>query len=774
MQNPQYIQVAIDVPLLQSFTYKAPDNLFDGDINIDGKSTAKHSQSSPLTQVSQLSQLPPIGSWVYVPFGKQKIKLALVVGHNQNDAFAKIAPEKILPWQSVVADEPMPVDWVDLVKFASIHYHYPLGQVIAQAFPLVVRKKIGQELPTTKIIPTWVTLAIDPTEIKNQTNFNRQKNSQKLLSLFIENQNLHWQQLKEDFPQLLTTAKNWLNAGYLNILEGSKNHPHASITHKLNDSQQKIVDNIWGQYQKEKKYAVHLIQGVTGSGKTEIYFSLAQKALEIPDKQVMILMPEIALTPQMITRVLMRFPQFSEKEIAILHSSIAEGARRKAFNNTSKGIAKIIIGTRLAIFTPLKNPGIIIVDEEHDSSYKQSETAFSYSGRDLAIYRANKYNIPIILGSATPSLESYHSAISGRYNLHTINNRAVIGSTLPQINTIDLRGIKLINGLSEESLNIIKQTLDKNEQILIFLNRRGYAPIIFCQACGWMAGCESCSANLTLHRADNCLRCHHCGYSAKIPHNCPQCGNPDIEMRGIGTQKLEEFFVSNFPKTKIMRIDRDSSKSYKTFSEQQKQIAEGKVDLIIGTQMMAKGHDFPKLSTVIVLNADFGLFAGDFRGIERTFSLLTQVSGRAGRHFHGGKVFIQTACPEHKMYQYLKTHDFQGFAENELSQREQVPAPPFCYQALLRVEATSLNLAISWLKINRKEFIKACPKEVTVYDAIPMRLSRKADWERLQMLIESRHRPILHKFLTTLSEHLYSQKPEKDIKWWLDISPLEI
>lgn len=745
-----YFQVAIDVPLMRTFTYKFSDDLF--------------------TQVDNNSKkVPAIGDWVYVPFGKQKNKLGLLVGNDQNSAFVKLAPEKILPLHCVVQAEIMPLEWLELIRFASEHYHYPLGQVVAQAYPMVIRKKIGVELKAKIIKPKWLKLNVSCELIKTSENFNRKKNFQKLLHLFSKNNLQHWDEISETYPNLLSTVKEWQKLNWL-IEE------IAAVTAKvkiLTTEQNNIVENIWNEYLKNPKFTIHLIQGITGSGKTEIYFSLAQKVLA-SGKQVLILMPEIALTPQMNYRIAERFPQYAQNEIAILHSSVAEGERQRAFVSAMRGQAKIIVGTRLAIFTPIKNLGLIVVDEEHDASYKQHDTAFSYSGRDLAIYRASKINIPIVLGSATPSLESYNAALQNRYQLHIIDNRAVDGSSLPQIKCINIRGVKLDNGIAPESLEIIKTALQNQEQILIFLNRRGYSPTVFCQSCGWLAGCESCSANLVLHRVDNCLRCHHCGYREPIINRCPQCGNPDIEMRGFGTQKLEEIMRGIFPKVNIMRIDRDASGSYKTFTEQQKQIAEGKVDLIIGTQMMAKGHDFPKLTTVLVLGADLGLFASDYRGPERMFALLMQVAGRAGRHHKAGKVYVQTAWIEHPLFAYLISHDYRGFAENELKTRAQVPVPPFCFQALLRVEAVNLNLAMDWLKEHRKIFATYCPREVTIYDAIPMRLSRKANWERIQMLVESPARPILHKFLKSLSEYLYTIPQSSEIKWWLDISPLEV
>jgi len=743
----RYIQVAIDVPLMQTFTYKSPNGFSDS------------------------NKLPPIGSWVYVPFGRQKLKLALVIGQNQKDNFAKISPNKILPWHSQIPQEHLPKDWIELIKFASKYYHYPIGQVVAHAYPMVIRKKIGLELPKGKIYPSWIKLATDIDEKKMNINLTRKKNIKKLLELFKQKEPIHWQEIKEEYPQLKKTVIELFKQGWL--VEEISNKRTQDLAIKLNHQQQKIINDIWQQYCAQPKFLVHLIQGITGSGKTEIYFELCEKVLN-QHKQVLILMPEISLTPQLINRILLRFPKLQAEEIAVLHSSIAEGARQRAFKAASFGEAKIIIGTRLAIFTPMKNLGLIVIDEEHDISYKQFDSAFSYSARDLAIYRAKLLNLPIIIGSATPSLESYNHALSNQYRLHQLDSRALSGSKLPTIECINIRGKKLINGISHEGWDLIKKTLENNEQILIFLNRRGYAPIIFCQACGWLAGCESCSTNLVLHRASDSLRCHHCGYYDVIPANCPICGNPDIEMRGIGTQKLEETISLEFPKARIIRIDRDASSSYKKYLEQHQKIISGSVDIIIGTQMMAKGHDFPNLTTVLVLSADMSLFTGEFRASERLFSLLTQVAGRAGRRLNPGRVYIQTACADNPIFKHLINHDYPGFAKDELEQRSKVPVPPFNFQAILKVESKSFKLGVNWLKQHRLEFMKFCPKTVMAYDIVPMRISRKANWDRVQMLIESNNRGHLHHFLKSIVEYLYCLAPSKDIKWWLDVSPLEI
>lgn len=754
-----YVQVALEVPLNQTFTYATPPT------------------KAP----------PPIGAWVMVPFGGGSVKSfsltqnphsksgrllpALVVGHRNQPP---LGIKRIRTWKEIVPLPPMPSDWMALLKFAADFYHYPLGLAASAAFPLALRSQVDHKkhpaLQKPKVV--WLTFQAQEAEVRATPNFNRKTSWHKLLMLVASTPQIHLPTTINAHPHLMNAIKDWQARAWLTPSDPTtipEKLPQAIESHVLNEEQSCVVNRIFPET-TSSGFSVHVLQGITGSGKTEVYFSLIEKVRR-QHQQVLLLMPEISLTPQMHSRLLKRFPQES---IVMLHSSLAGGARQKALMAAMRGEATIVVGTRLSVFAPLKSLGLIIVDEEHDASFKQSEQAFSYSARDLAVYRAKQWACPIILGSATPSLETYHYAMQGRYQLHVLTRRAVQGALPPVIECVNTKGVKLIEGFAPLSLSVIEQALSAREQVLVFLNRRGYAPALFCEACGWLAGCPACSANLILHRADQCLRCHHCAHHEPIPKACPFCGNADILMKGYGTQKLEELLRSRFPNSPLQRIDRDASGSFQAFSDQQRAIAEGQVHLIIGTQMMAKGHDFPLLTTVIILGADNVLFANDYRGAERLYSLLTQVAGRAGRHQKPGRVLVQTGFSDHPLFASLMAHDFPTFAQGQLKERLQQGVPPFAHQALLRVESSSLKIASEWMNAHRPIFSTYAPSQVMLYDAVPMKLARKAGWERMQMLIESPERPPLHAFLKSLTDYLYTLPPHHHLKWWLDVSPLEI
>lgn len=747
-----FVQVAVDVPLQQLFSYANPPHV------------------SP----------PQVGDWVMVSFGGRKgatsrsptahrsgneprLIPALVM---ENASAAPHGVKNIKRWSSIVSAPTMPADWLALIRFAAQFYHYPIGQVASMAYPLALRSDSRQALKPLKqaLSALWQGVATVES-IRAVPTFKRSKHWQALLAVTASMPIVTLPSLQASHPALIPAFKDWITRGWWVPYTPSRTPPTPLLP-----SQAQIVDAIMPEPPRSIAPAIHLLQGITGSGKTEVYFALMERIIA-KGQQVLLLMPEIALTPQMHDRLTQRFP---EESIAVLHSGLAQNARHHALLRVQKGEANIVVGTRLAVFAPLLSLGLIVVDEEHDASFKQSEQAFSYSARDLAILRAKHWACPIVLGSATPSLESYHHALQGRYILHCLSQRAVAGSKPPQIECVSIRGKKLVQGFAEESLQAIDHALGAGEQVLVFLNRRGYATTLLCEACGWLAGCESCSANLVLHSADALIRCHHCGYSEPIPPACPNCGNADILMRGYGTQKIETFLSAQYPNAAIQRIDRDASGSYRLFSEQQRAIVEGRVNLIVGTQMMAKGHDFANLTTVVILGADAVLFASDFRGAERLFSLLTQVAGRAGRRHKPGRVLVQTAWQDHPLFAPLIAHDYSAFATQQLAERQSQRLPPFSFQALLRVESTSLKAAMEWMRAHRAIFAPFADRTVTLYDAVPTRLARKAGWERMQMLMESESRPALHAFLTSLTGYLYTLPPSDSLKWWLDISPLEI
>ncbi len=512
-------------------------------------------------------------------------------------------------------------------------------------------------------------------------------------------------------------------------------------------------------------FRAFLLHGVTGSGKTEIYLHLIARALE-GGRQALVLVPEISLTPQLEATFRRAFPQ---TPIAVLHSAMQDVRRTGAWLQAAAGDAGIVLGTRLAVLTPLPRLGIVIVDEEHDASFKQQE-GLRYSGRDAAIYRAKLAGCPVVLGSATPSLESWQNARHGRYEYLALPERAVPGATLPAVRIIDLRREPAEQGLAPSLVRAIEERLARGEQSLVFINRRGYAPVLACEACGWHSGCKRCSAALVVHAADRRMRCHHCGAEEAIPAKCPTCGNVDLKPLGRGTQRIEETLALRFPAARIVRVDRDVARKRAELTRSLDEVRRGEGDILVGTQLLAKGHDFPALTLVGVLNADTALLSTDYRSAERLFSVLSQVAGRAGRHARAGEVLIQTRYPEHPLYRALARHAFTEFADSQLEERRTAGFPPFVFEAALRAEAKTLQGAMQFLR--DAAALVAAPEEVRVYDPVAHVITRRAGLERAQLLLQSASRPALQAFLAQWSERIAETAP-RSVRWHLDVDPIE-
>ena len=542
------------------------------------------------------------------------------------------------------------------------------------------------------------------------------------------------------------------------------------------------------QIQSCDGHAVFLLHGITGSGKTEVYFRWLEGLLaRDPAAQALVLVPEIALTPQFAQRIRERFPMLP---LAILHSDMPDAERAAHWLAAAEGRARIVLGTRLAVLVPLPALVAVVVDEEHDASFKQQEGA-RYSARDLAIALAARRGLPIVLGSATPSLESWHAARRGRYRLVSLRERAS-GASLPLVQRMALRGARVQHGLTDPAIAAINETVARGEQALIFLNRRGYAPVLNCGACGWLSRCDQCDAYRVMHRVGASvtaasppqryrLVCHHCGADQPVPRACPECGNVDLAGLGRGTQRLEEGLQSLFPGARIGRLDRDVARRRGAAQKMLDAAHAGEVDLLVGTQMLAKGHDFRRLTLVVVVDADAALFAADFRAPERLFATLMQVAGRAGRHHAASRVLIQTRFPEHPVFVALAAHDFDRFAADQLTEREQASLPPFVHQALLTVQARSADDTIAFLADARKRLLLAdtdppIPDTVlaalTVCDPVPMPLAQMRGLARAQMLIESPSRPALHAALGPWLAALREQR--HPARWQLVVDPLEI
>ena len=508
-----------------------------------------------------------------------------------------------------------------------------------------------------------------------------------------------------------------------------------------------------------------LLHGITGSGKTEVYLRLIAEVVA-RGGQALALVPEIGLTPQLEARFRHAFP---DARIAVLHSALEDTARTHAWLDAARGDAQIVLGTRLAVLTPMPKLALVVVDEEHDASFKQQE-GLRYSGRDVAIFKAKLAGCPVVLGTATPSLETWHNTRAGRYELITLPERAVPGARLPTVRTVDLRTEHVEHGLAKTVIEAIRARLARAEQSLVFINRRGYAPVLSCEACGWAAGCSRCSARLVLHATDRRLRCHHCGAEAPIPRACPTCGNVDLKPLGRGTQRIEETLAGIFPEARVLRIDRDSSRKRGELARTLEGIGRGEGDILVGTQLLAKGHDFPKLTLVCVLNADSALLSTDYRSAERLFATLAQVGGRSGRREQPGDVLVQTRFPSHPMYQALMRHDYAGFAAAQLAEREDAGFPPFVFEAALRAEATTLAVTMAFLKAAAQ--LVAAPEGVRIYDPVPHVITRRAGYERAQLIVQSPSRPALQGFLAEWNAALPATAPG-GLRWHLDVDPIE-
>jgi primosomal protein N' (replication factor Y) len=510
-----------------------------------------------------------------------------------------------------------------------------------------------------------------------------------------------------------------------------------------------------------------LLQGVTGSGKTEVYFRAIAELLA-QGGQVLFLVPEIGLTPQLEAQFRSRFPG---AQIVGAHSHLSEGERAEGWLAAQSGRARIVLGTRLAVLSPFANLGLIVVDEEQDASFKQHE-GLRYSARDVAVRRAQLLGIPIVLGSATPSLESYANAKQGRYALSELRTRATSGAEMPVVRTIDTRVDRPEEGLSATLVAAIARRLERGEQSLVFVNRRGFSPVLYCRDCAWTSSCERCSAKLVLHLKGGELRCHHCGHRRPIPERCPKCGGLDLAPVGHGTQRVEEALKARFASARIARVDRDSTARKGAFKRVLEQVRDAEVDILVGTQMLAKGHDYPGLTLVGALDSDSGLFSADFRASERLFSQLVQVAGRAGRSERAGEVLIQTDFPTHPLYAAVASHDYASFADEALEERKAASFPPYAHLALLRAESKRAGEAVAFLR-DAARLARSVSDRVEVFDPVPAPLERKAGFVRAQLLVRAKSRAALQPFVREWKARLDAQG-ERRVRWSLDVDPLEV
>ncbi len=533
---------------------------------------------------------------------------------------------------------------------------------------------------------------------------------------------------------------------------------------KLNSEQAFAVDAVVN----EQNFAAYLLFGVTGSGKTEVYLHIVEAVLQRdPANQVLLLVPEINLTPQLQARVQARFPRES---VVALHSEFAEGERAQAWLAAHEGRARIVVGTRLSIFASFKQLALILVDEEHDLSYKAGD-GLRYSARDLAVWRAAKNCCPVVLGSATPSLESWAKAMKGDYKLLTLAHRAISHAHLPEIELIDSTPKGAGRLIATEAVESMQTELESGRQVLVFLNRRGYSPVLSCPACGWVSSCIRCSAFTVYHKREKALICHHCGWRRPVPEACPVCGNVDILPRGAGTERLEEELLSLFPAKRILRIDRDSASRKHAAEKAFESVHAGKVDILLGTQMIAKGHDFQNVGLVLILNADAQLLSPAARAREHLFATLMQVSGRAGRASGNGRVLIQTRFKNEPLFEALQRQDYPLFAKQTLAERRENFGVPYVFQALITAESDALAKAVLFLDSVVRKSRGIVPDDVRVFDPVPMPLVRLKNRERAQLLVEGDERRNLHRFLNQL---LAGLRAPSDVVWTVEIDPIDV
>lgn len=536
---------------------------------------------------------------------------------------------------------------------------------------------------------------------------------------------------------------------------------------QLNDEQLSAAKAINGA----KDFVPFVLYGVTGSGKTEVYLHAIEQALkQSPDHQVLLLVPEINLTPQLEARVRGRF---TNETVVTMHSGLTPIERARSWLAVHEGKARVLVGTRMAIFASFKKLGLIIVDEEHDQSYKAGE-AMRFSARDLAVKRAMDNRIACVLGSATPSLETWAKVLSGQYRCLRLSHRAVTSANMPKLELVDVSHDKP-QVFAQSVKDEIDATLSRHEQVLVFINRRGYAPVISCSACGWVSRCEHCSGFTVFHKNDRTLVCHHCGTVYPVPSRCPSCGNPEIVAVGTGTQRIEEAIESLWPQARVLRIDRDSVKTKNAAETAFESVHAGDVDIVVGTQMIAKGHDFKRVGLVVVLNADAQLVSPDIRAEEHLFATLMQVAGRAGRDKIAGRVLIQTRFPQHPIYADIQKGDYETFARRLLKERREAMSPPYTYQALLTAQSSQLERTIGFLRAARQAAADLKFESVYIYEPVPMSLMRLKDAERGQLLIETSNRRDRHLFLTAWDASLRSMTgTDSGVTWAIEVDPADI
>lgn len=694
-----------------------------------------------------------------VPFGRQK-QAALIVAHATR---SEVPADRLRRALEALDDAPL-FSAADLwlLRFASNYYHHPLGEVVAAALPAPLRQGKPLNPVVKQLCETDAGAAVKLDELAK-----RAPKQAALLVAVRDAVRIRFDDLDTSLPGWRSVRKNLLDKGWITVT-GVCESPTPQVAAPgqpgppLNPDQVAAVTSI----RKHAGFQVSLLDGVTGSGKTEVYLTCMQDVLAA-GKQVLILVPEIGLTPQLVTRLGARLGE----EPVVLHSALASSARMAAWRQARAGTAKVVLGTRSAIFVPLKNPGLIIVDEEHDNSLKQQE-GFRYSARDLAVARGKHAGIPVVLGSATPSLESLHRCKENAYQHLHLPVRAGTAAP-PLMRLIDLSVHASADGISNPAISAIRATLQSGGQTLVYLNRRGFAPTLICSGCGHMAECERCDARMTVHARQNELRCHHCGAVRSVDTDCHDCGG-SYRPLGHGTERLEEALNKRFPDHALARIDSDSVRLKGTMTKALLMATTGETRILIGTQMLSKGHHFPHLTLVVVIDADQGLFSTDFRGSEKLAQSLIQVAGRAGREKRQGEVLIQTAFPAHPFWGELFRGGYERVAASALDERSNTAWPPFSRLALLRASAHKREDARCFLETAMRMIEPQNTGEVRVLGPVSAPMERKAGRYRAQLLLQSINRQALQQVLQQLRIRLESERSARKVRWSIDVDPVEL
>ena len=731
----EFIDVLVPVPLLEKFTYRL----------------TKNQVNKELTRGVRLK----------VPFGNRDL---IAIFWKFSDK--RKLPNKKYKYVKEVLDSRslLTKKEIELAEWASEYYHYPLGEVITYFFPPSLRK--GKEAKFKETV-TWK--ISNKGEFLDLSSMNKAPNQKKALEILRKEEG----EVSQSYLKVLGISSQTLSAlDKKGLLQKNKverlfldlNHGEPSEEMELNSEQEMAIKEVKESFNINNSF---LLNGVTGSGKTEVYLRTIKELIK-QGKQALVLIPEIGLAPQTENR----FKKIFGETVASFHSAKNERERLDVWLGAQRGLYKVIIGTRSSIFLPMKNLGIIVVDEEHDVSFKQSDR-FRYSARDLALYRGKINKIPVLLASATPSAESIHNVAVGKHNLLKLERRAT-GADLPSFLPINLKKKSLTEGFSEELLESIEDELNRNNQVLIFLNRRGYASSLICKSCGWISNCERCDAHMTVHYNPKILLCHHCNNKKKVISSCPSCKNKHFESFGLGTERVENFLKQKFKEYDVYRIDSDTVRAKNSFKKYLEIINKGKPLILVGTQMLAKGHHFPDVTLVGILDADSGIFSADFRGSERVAQLITQVSGRAGREKKQGKVILQTYCRDHPQIEELLKGDYESFINKILDERLLANVPPYSHQ--IKLQAESFNAFLS------RDFLNSCidfinssnnkSQDLRIVGPLPALMEKKSGLFRWELNFFSHSRSSLHKMVNSLQFFLYEPKKTRRVRWSLDIDPL--